>query len=127
MRENERQSVCRGKYPTHIVQRRVLSILFDGERKDTGQAQSSPSGLQVFRNSSLLSASENESYHNQLLARRLVDRVVASEVREEDRDWQDFSREERELKDVVTAELFDDLISDTTFVLTSLWRRKMNL
>ncbi|KAK4292401.1 hypothetical protein Pmani_034831 [Petrolisthes manimaculis] len=128
MRESEMQSVCGGKYPTHIVQRRVLSVLLEGKKDTvhTAQAQANPSGLQVFRNSSLLSASENESYQNQLVARRLVDGVVASEVREEDRQWQDFTREERELKDAVAAELFDDLICDTTNMLSSLWRRKMN-
>lgn len=108
-------------YPVHLVQNRVLSVL----QEDKDKMQPIPCGLQVFRNSTLLSASENELQQNQLMTQKLIDKLVASELRTQDKQWQNFIQEELEIKEAISTQLLHDLISETTNISSSVLRRKL--
>ncbi|KAG7167448.1 uncharacterized protein LOC121868306 [Homarus americanus] len=108
-------------YPVHLVQSRVLGVL----QMKEDNSQLTPSGLQVFRNSSLLNADDNESYQHQQLTERLVQNVVVAEVRADDKLWHKFGQEELEIKEALSTELFDNLISETTSLYSSLLRKKL--
>lgn len=108
-------------YPVHLVQSGVLSVL----QEDKSNSQPTPSGLQVFRNSTLLSALENELQQNHVMTQRLVQDLLVTEVRTQDKHWQNFIREELEIKEAISTELSDDLITETTNLCSSILRRKL--
>ncbi|KAK8749293.1 hypothetical protein OTU49_015779 [Cherax quadricarinatus] len=107
-------------YPVHLVQNRVLCIL----QKAKDDTNLNPTGMQVFRSGSLC-VSESNWQHKQLLADTLVESIVASEVHLQDPAWQDFSQEELELKEAISNELLNDLISESATLFSSILKKKL--
>ncbi|XP_045607827.2 uncharacterized protein [Procambarus clarkii] len=107
-------------YPVHLVQNRVLSILDKQEDSSRG----SPSGMQVFKSGSLYGPSDLQETASQEVANRLVESVVATEVRIHDQHWHNFTKEEHQIKEAISTELFDDLISETASLFGCLLKQK---
>ncbi|XP_068213025.1 uncharacterized protein [Palaemon carinicauda] len=107
-------------YPVHLVQNKILSVL----QNDMDVYQLSTSGLQAFHNGSFMHPADSQYYLNQLIAERIVENTVMDELKKEMKEWKDVSREERELKEAISTEIFHDLINDTASLFDEIVKRK---
>ncbi|KAK8387676.1 hypothetical protein O3P69_018288 [Scylla paramamosain] len=108
-------SMC-ATYPVHLVQRKVIKVMLKEDRIEDNLC-----GLQMFHSPALHMQLEKK------FQRKLVEGVAASEIKAEDRQWQNFSNEEQEMKETISNEVLHDLISDTADVFKELVAKKLAL
>ncbi|XP_045104698.1 uncharacterized protein LOC123500103 [Portunus trituberculatus] len=108
-------SLC-ATYPVHLVQRKVTKVMLKEDRIEDNLC-----GLQMFHSPALQMQQEKK------FQRKLVESVAASEVKGEDRQWQNFSNEEQDMKETIFNEMLHDLINDTTDVFKELVAKKQTL
>ena len=101
-------------YPVDLVQRKVIKVLLEEDKVEDNLC-----GLQMFHSPVLQMLQQKQ------LSRRFVEGVAAGEMKAEDRQWQNFSNEEREMKETIFSEMLHDLISDTTDVFKGLVTKKL--